>query len=96
MKAQIYNYSIWLEETNPAVLKETLTDALAAAGFNVLEITEHHFTPHGYTALWLLSESHLAVHTFPEHNSTYLELSSCIDKPFNSFITAINKTNDTH
>lgn len=39
--------------------------------------TEHHFSPQGYTALWLLSESHFAVHTFPEFGRTYIELSSC-------------------
>ncbi|WP_416421125.1 S-adenosylmethionine decarboxylase family protein [Phocaeicola vulgatus] len=47
------------------------------AGFNVLSCTEHHFSPQGYTALWLLSESHFAVHTFPEFGRTYIELSSC-------------------
>ncbi len=95
MKAQIYNYSVWLEETNAEALKSSLTAALDAAGFVVLDISEHHFKPYGYTALWLLSESHLAIHTFPEHNTTYLELSSCVKQPFNSFVQLINKTNDT-
>lgn len=50
---------------------------LRRSGFNVLNVLEHHFHPQGYTALWLLSESHFAVHTFPEFGRTYIELSSC-------------------
>ena len=71
MKAQMYNYSSWIEETNPKVLLE-------------------HFEPIGYTALFLLSESHFAIHTFPEHNQTYIELTSCVKKQFDYFI----KNND--
>lgn len=51
---------------------------LARATFNVLNFTEYHFEPEGWTALWLLGESHLAIHTFPEHGTSYLELSSCM------------------
>ena len=43
---------------------------------------EHYFTPYGYTALFLLAESHFALHTFPEENKTYIELSSCVKKGF--------------
>ena len=43
----------------------------------MLDVLEHHFEPQGYTALYLLAESHFAVHTFPEFGRTYYELSSC-------------------
>jgi len=35
----------------------------------------------GITALWLLSESHLAVHTFPEMASASLDLYCCRPRP---------------
>ena len=35
----------------------------------------------GVTALYLLSESHLACHTYPEHRSATLNLYSCGKKP---------------
>ena len=41
------------------------------------------------TALFLLSESHFAIHTFPEENTTYIELSSCIKLPFDNFIKSL-------
>jgi S-adenosylmethionine/arginine decarboxylase-like enzyme len=77
MQTKIWNYSEWIQETNPKEIKKVFDRLLRYAGFNVLQIMEHHFQPQGYTALWLLSESHFAAHTFPEFGKTYIELSSC-------------------
>lgn len=86
MKAQMYNYSTWIGETQPEVLKTTFKDKLLEAGFGVLSTSEFYFKPQGYTILYLLSESHLALHTFPEEGTTYLELTSCVKTPFDNFI----------
>ena len=86
MKAQMYNYSSWIKETNPDILFDKYMNDLNEAGFNVENVIEKHFKPQGYTALFLLSESHFAIHTFPEHKQTYIELSSCVKKPFDKFI----------
>ena len=86
MKAQIYSYAVWIDKTEPKALKEYFSLLLAKSGFEVLDLCEKHFEPYRYTALFLLSESHLAIHTFPEHKETYIELSSCIKEPFNKFI----------
>lgn len=89
MKAQMYNYSGWIEETNPNTLHEIFMQKLVKSGFNVEDVIEKHFSPFGYTALFLLSESHFAIHTFPEANQTYIELSSCVKKPFDNFVKMI-------
>ena len=47
---------------------------------------EHSFQPQGYTAIWLLAESHFAIHTFPEENKTYIELSSCNRTMYHAFL----------
>ena len=49
--------------------------------------SEHPFNPQGYTALWLLSESHFAVHTFPEFGKSYIELSSCNLEYYQKFLS---------
>lgn len=77
MTAKIWNFRKWIKETDPYKLVTTFDRLLKDAGFTVLAISEHHFTPQGYTRLYLLSESHFAIHTFPEENKTYIELSSC-------------------
>ncbi|GGH70756.1 hypothetical protein GCM10011318_13090 [Phaeocystidibacter marisrubri] len=77
MKAAIYSYNVWVGEVDGNRLRDLLDFTLYRAGFEVLNFMEHHFEPQGYTAIWLLSESHLAVHTFPEEAKAYIELSSC-------------------
>lgn len=57
----------------------------------MLRVIEHHFEPQGYTALWLLGESHLAVHTFPEHGISYLELSSCMMDKYVLFLAEVER-----
>lgn len=80
MKAFIWNNKWWVEETDPYKLRNRFSDLLALADFEIIDFTEHYFHPHGYTALWLLGESHLALHSFPEEGKTYVELSSCNEK----------------
>lgn len=86
MKAQMHNYSSWITEINPAILLDKFMIMLNDSGFGVVNVIEKHFQPQGYTALFLLSESHFAIHTFPEQNQTYIELSSCVKGPFDKFI----------
>lgn len=86
MKAQIHNYAVWVDITNPNTLYKKYSKLLSESGFNVLNVVEKHFEPFGYTALFLLGESHFAIHTFPEHNQTYIELSSCVKKQFDLFV----------
>lgn len=86
MKAQIFNFNKWIVEIDPTRLKESYTDLLKKSGFNVLNFAEEHFDPHGYTALWLLGESHFAVHTFPEEEKAYIELSSCNEEYYKFFV----------
>lgn len=86
MKAQMFNKKYWILETNPDKLKKYYKKLLEKSGFEVINYTEHYFNPIGYTALFLLSESHLAIHTFPEESKTYIEISSCVKKQFEIFV----------
>lgn len=77
MEAKIYNRRWWLTSCDSEQLKQVISADLDRAGFTVLNFVEHYFQPQGYTALWLLAESHAAVHTFPEEGKSYVEVSSC-------------------
>jgi S-adenosylmethionine decarboxylase len=46
-------------------------------GLNVVEKLTHSFSPHGKTLVYILSESHLAIHTWPEKNIIHIDLVSC-------------------
>lgn len=46
-------------------------------GINVVNELYHDFKPFGSTLIFILSSSHLAVHTWPENNFLHLDLLSC-------------------
>jgi len=77
MKAEIYNISGWINSVDELLIKSYFDELLKKSGFTILKYQSHQFNPIGYTGLWLLSESHFAVHTFPEESKSYIELSSC-------------------
>lgn len=93
MQAKIWQHSAWITTTQPNDLRHLFDTMLSLCGFNVLEIVEHHFQPQGYTCLWLLAESHLAVHTFPEHGRTYIELASCNGNKYQHFLSLLSRFN---
>jgi len=91
LEAKIDNYTTWINNANHDQIKSEIEDLLTSSGFTILNFMEHHFEPQGYTALWLLAESHCALHTFPEEDKSYLELSSCNTQMYVDFVVAFNK-----
>lgn len=79
MKAEIFNYKCWVSTANHNDLCKCVESCLLRSGFSILGHVDHQFIPQGYTCLWLLAESHAAIHTFPEHCRSYIELSSCVE-----------------
>ncbi len=77
INANIYNFKAWINITDSSILSPSLKGLLDNTGYNALQFIEHYFPNGGYTCLWLLAESHLAVHTFIDDNKTYIELSGC-------------------
>ena len=63
--------------SNTKKLEEELIKALKEDKFDVLDKISHTFNPQGYTLEVLLADSHVAIHTYPEHNSLYFNLYSC-------------------
>lgn len=90
MKAELFNFKCWIDNANSEHLESTLSQLLISAEFNILGFVDHHFSPQGYTALWLLAESHLALHTYPEHSKSYIELTSCVLHKKESFQQALS------
>jgi S-adenosylmethionine decarboxylase len=58
-------------------LREVLTTAATEAGATVLEVFSAHFLPQGVTVVALLSESHAAVHSYPELRSMFIDVFTC-------------------
>lgn len=94
MLAKIWKFNAWITETSPKKLSDKMTNILQDAGFTILGENVHYFQPQGYTKVYLLCESHFAIHTFPEHERTYIELSSCNEKMYNKAVKSISKEFD--
>ncbi len=63
-----------------ALWRELLRTISARLNLRVLDEKFHQFEPCGVTGVLLLSESHIAVHSWPEHGYAIVELLTC--KPF--------------
>ena len=86
MKAQMYNYNTWIKYQKEEKIIKEFEKILKKSGFTIIDKVEHYFTKQGYTGLWLLAESHFAIHTFPEENKIYIEISSCVKKYYDKII----------
>jgi S-adenosylmethionine decarboxylase proenzyme len=53
---------------NCKLIHGILVKAAEIARLTVLGVMDHSFAPEGYTAILLLEESHLAIHTWPEND----------------------------
>ena len=53
----------------------------AERGFTeVINIISHTFSPYGVTTLCLIAESHISIHTWPEHDYVACDVFTCGDK----------------
>ena len=58
-------------------VKAAMLDAVSAANATLLNIYVHTFSPQGVTGVAVLSESHLSIHTWPEHGYVAADVFTC-------------------
>ena len=58
-------------------LRCTLNKAAKLANAKVLNLISNKFEPQGVTAIALLAESHLSIHTWPEANYSAVDIFTC-------------------
>ena len=61
-----------LDQVTSAMLQ-----AAEASGATVVTHSFHHFSPHGVSGAVIIAESHLAIHTWPEHGFAAVDFFSC-------------------
>jgi len=61
-----------------ALVERALRSGAHAAGATVLEVRLHGFGPgHGVTGMALLAESHISIHSWPEHRYAAVDIFLC-------------------
>ena len=58
-------------------LRCTLNNAARLANATVLNLISNKFEPQGVTAIALLAESHISIHTWPESNYSAVDIFTC-------------------
>ncbi|WP_078555454.1 adenosylmethionine decarboxylase [Bacillus alkalicellulosilyticus] len=61
-------------------IERTFVDAALEAGAEVREVAFHKFAPHGVSGVVIISESHLTIHSFPEHGYASIDVYTCGDR----------------
>ena len=69
------------------LFKSKCSELLEEFQMKILGVNEHEFQPHGYTLLYLLSESHLSLHSWPEYNTLKMDLFTCSSKKLDNVQT---------
>lgn len=58
-------------------VKNAMLDGARQAGLTIVDSVFHKFSPHGISGVVVISESHLAVHTWPEFGYAALDFFTC-------------------
>jgi S-adenosylmethionine decarboxylase len=67
-------------------IDEVLVDKIAGLLIDELKLTvvslgKHEFTNDGLTKFWVLSQSHLVIHTWPEFKFIHIDIMTCNQQP---------------
>ena len=57
--------------------EEALRDMVRALDVNLLDLRVYPFSPVGVTGIAIVSESHLVIHTWPEHGYAAVDIFTC-------------------
>lgn len=60
-----------------AFIRDALADAARVSHATLLDIKTHPFVPQGVTGFALLAESHISIHTWPEHGYAAIDVFTC-------------------
>lgn len=72
---------IWCELLpEPDRLRAGCVEAINASGMRIVTQAHIEFEPQGMTAVWILAESHMTLHTFPEHGYCSIDVYTCGDE----------------
>jgi S-adenosylmethionine decarboxylase len=64
---------------NVTEIEYQMTKAAIECGSTIVTSTFHRFLPHGVSGAIIISESHLAIHTWPEYKYASLDIYTCGD-----------------
>ncbi len=65
---------------DPEIVEKVMVAAALTSGAEVREVIFHKFSPQGVSGVVVISESHLAIHTWPELGYAAVDVFTCGDR----------------
>ena len=73
-------------------IRRALGAAAEACSLHVVQEGMHRFRPHGITGYLLLKESHISIHTWPEHSFALVDVLSCSRLDIDNLVNSLRVT----
>ena len=72
---------------SPELVEKHMNKAAKVANATIVNSVFHHFNPYGVSGAVIISESHLAIHTWPEYGYAAVDVFTCGNKidPWTAF-----------
>lgn len=61
-------------------ISAAMLGAAEASGATIITHNFHHFSPLGVSGAVIIAESHLAIHTWPEHRYAAVDFFTCVER----------------
>ncbi len=62
---------------DPVAISAILVEAAVRCGATIVDRCIHRFSPQGISGVIVIAESHLGIHTWPEHGYAAIDLFTC-------------------
>ena len=59
------------------IVEAIMNKVASEAKLNVIHKISHQFKPSGASIIYMISESHISIHTWPEHNYAAVDIFTC-------------------
>ena len=59
------------------LIRDILLEGVRRSGATIVSDTFHTFSPHGISGVVVIAESHVAIHTWPEHGYAAVDIFTC-------------------
>lgn len=78
-------------EESPKFVKNLADEIVKKMNLHVVDTVSHQFKPQGSTFVYILSESHLIIHTWPEFGKIHIDIETCSDHKNSDFKKTLNE-----
>ena len=65
---------------NQEKIEKVLVGVVNSVGATLINTSFHKFSPYGVSGVVVIAESHITIHTWPEHNYAAIDVFTCNDK----------------